>query len=131
MEARFLITDIVRAIRNKTILKPSADYFVRDFVHPSDFCNLVNVILAAPATNTAVDCYSRKPIDKPTLLNAIQEKFGLQYETTEATGSVNATGSKPHYYSLNTSAADFGYQPTLSSLDSVIQELQMAMQSTG
>lgn len=131
MSARFLITDILRVIRNKTVLKTSSDYIVRDFIHPSDFCNLVNAIIAAPAINTSVDCYSRKPIDKPTLLNAIQENFGLQYETTKETDSVNATGNKTHYYSLNTSAAEFGYHPTLSSLDGIIQELQIALQSMG
>jgi hypothetical protein len=38
---------------------------------------------------------------------------------------VNATGDKPHYYSLNTRAAEFGYQPTLTSLEGIVQELQM------
>ena len=130
MEARFMITDTLRAIRNKSVLKTSADYIVRDFIHPSDFCNLVNAILDSPATNTAVDCYSTKPIDILTLFKAIQENFGLQYEINQRSDSVNATGSKSHYYSLNTSASDFGYQPTLSSLDSVMQELQLALQNT-
>ena len=61
---------------------------------------------------------------KPTLLAAMQEKFGLQYEITGASASVNATGSKPYYYSLNTRAADFGYQPAWTSLEGVLQELE-------
>ncbi len=120
--ARFLITDILRAIREKTVLKTSPDYIVRDFLHPSDFHGLVSALLSAPAANTAVDCYSRAPISKPELLAAMQEQFGLQYEIVTAPASVNATGSKPHYYSLNTHAADFGYQPTLTSLEGVLQE---------
>jgi len=66
-----------------------------------------------------LDCYSLAPIDKPGLLKAMQEKFGLRYEIAEATASVNATGSKPHYYSLSTRAADFGYQPALTSLQGI------------
>lgn len=128
--ARFLITDILHAINHKTILMTSADLIVRDFIHPSDFCNLINAILEAPATNTVVDCYSKKPIDKLSLLKKIQEKFGLKYEITKSTNIVNSTGSKPHYYSLNKSASDFGYQPTHSSLDGVIKELQSALEST-
>lgn len=124
IEARFIITDILRAIRDKTVLKTSPDYIVRDFLHPSDFYGLVSALLAAPPTNTAVDCYSRTPIDKPTLLAAMQEKFGLQYEITEAAGGVNATGSKPYYYSLNTKASDFGYEPALTSLEGVLQEME-------
>lgn len=122
ISARFLITDIVRAIRDKTVLKTSSDYIVRDFLHPYDFYNLVSALLSAPATNAAVDCYSRAPIDKPNLLAAIQERFGLRYEIIEAATGVNATGTKPNYYSLNKRAADFGYQPTLTSLDGVLRE---------
>lgn len=122
ISARFLITDILRAIRDKTTLKTSPAPIVRDFLHPSDFYKLVNALLLAPATNTAVDCYSRAPIDKLTLLAAMQEKFGLYYEVADASASVNATGGKPHYYSLNTRAADFGYRPALTSLEGILKE---------
>ena len=128
MSARFLMTDILRAIRDKMVLKTSPNYIVRDFLHPADFYELVSALLTAPATNTAVDCYSRAPIDKPTLLAAMQGKFELQFEITEASAGVNATGSKPHYYSLNTRAADFGYEPALTSLDGILQEATLILQ---
>lgn len=120
--ARFLITDMLRAIRDKTVLKTSHEYIVRDFLHPSDFYQLVRALLSAPATNATVDCYSRAPIDKPKLLATMQQEFGLRYEIAGETASVNATGSKPHYYSLNTRAADFGYRPELNSLQGILQE---------
>ena len=128
MSARFLITDILRTLRDKTVLKTSADYIVRDFIHPSDFCNLVNVILAAPAANAVVDAYSKAPIDKPTLLAAMQEKFGLQYEIVQTGVGVNATGGKPHYCSLNTRAEGFGYLPALTSLQGVLKEASAILQ---
>lgn len=128
MDARFLMTDIVRAIRDKTVLQTSSEYIVRDFLHPADFYQLVSVLLMAPAINTVVDCYSRAPIDKPTLLATMQEKLELQHEITEAGAGVNATGSKPHYYSLNTLAADFGYQPLLTSLQGILQEVTAILQ---
>ena len=126
LSARFLITDILRAIRDNEVLKTSPDYIVRDFLHPSDFHQLVSALLLAATTNTAVDCYSRASIDKLSLLAAMQEKFGLRYEITESSG-INATGVKPHYYSLNTRAADFGYQPRLTSLEGVLQESEKAL----
>ncbi len=122
MAARFLITDILRAIRDKTVLQTSADYIVRDFIHPSDFYSLVNAILIAQSTNAAVDAYSKAPIDKPTLLVVMQENFGLQCETVQTGAGVNATGGKPHYYSLNTRAAGFGYLPALTSLQGILEE---------
>ena len=123
MSARFLITDIVRAIRDKTVLKTASDYIVRDFIHPSDFYKLVLALLASQSTNTVVDCYSKAPIDKPALLAAMQDNFDLRYEIIDASVGVNATGSKPHYYSLNTKATDFGYQPSLTSLEGLITEI--------
>jgi len=127
MEARFLITDIVRAIRDKTVLKTSEAYMLRDYLHPSDFYGLVSAILASPATNVAVDCYSKAPSDKTTLLTALQAKFGLQYEVVHTAAGVNATGTKPYYYSLNKQAEYFGYQPGLTSLECVEKVMQIVL----
>lgn len=127
ISARFLITDILRATRDNSVLKTSSDYIVRDFLHPSDFYRLVSALLSAPTANAVVDCYSRAPIDKPALLAAMQKEFGLHYETTDATAGVNATGGKSHYYSLNTRAADFGYQPGLTSLEGVLLEARKVL----
>lgn len=131
ISARFLITDILRAIRDNAVLKTSSDYMVRDFLHPSDFYRLVSALLSAPAVNAVVDCYSRAPIDKPALLTAMQKEFGLRYETTEASNSVNATGNKPHYYSLNTRAADFGFLPALTSLEGIAREMEAILSTVG
>lgn len=122
IDARFLITDILRAIRDKTVLKTSSENIVRDFLHPSDFHQLICVLLSAPATNTVVDCYSKAPIDKSTLLEAMQKEFGLRYEIAETAHRINATGSKTHYYSLNTHALNFGYKPSLTSLEGLMIE---------
>jgi nucleoside-diphosphate-sugar epimerase len=127
ISARFLITDILRAIRDKTVLKTSSDYIVRDFLHPSDFYQLISALLSAPATNTVVDCYSRAPIDKPGLLAAMQEKFGLRYEITDASVGINATGGKAHYYSLNIRAADFGYLPGMTSIEGILRESEIIL----
>lgn len=121
IEARFLITDILRAIRDDRVLQTSPDDMMRDFLHPIDFYQLVKALLTAPPVNTVVDCYSLAPIDKLSLLAAMQNQFGLKYETTVVPGSVNATGVKPYYYSQNTRAADFGYRPSLTSLEGVLQ----------
>ena len=122
ISSRFLITDILRAVRDKTVLKTSSDYIVRDFIHPSDFYNLVAALLVSPASNTSVDCYSKAPIEKPNLLATMQNEFGLRYEIVARTAGVNATRCKLHYYSLNTHAADFGYVPSLTSMEGVLIE---------
>jgi len=122
------MTDIVRAIRDQSILATSSTYIVRDFLHPADFHQLVSVLLAAPATNQVVDCYSRAPIDKPTLLACMQQRFGLQYQVVDSNSSVNATGIKPYYYSQNKRAASFGFSPVFSSQEGVEQEVAAILQ---
>jgi len=130
MDARFFITEILRAIRDKTTLKTTADFIVRDFIHPSDFYNLVNAILAAPATNAVVDAYSKAPVNKPTLLAALQEKFGLKYEVTWVDTNINATGNKTHYYSLNR-ATSFNYESRMTSLESLLNESEKFLSLSG
>ncbi len=126
-DSRFLIADILRAIRDKTVLATSAEYMVRDYLHPSDFYNLVYGLLNADPANIAVDCYTRAPIDKPNLLLAMNDRFGLRYEIIQSPVGVNATGNKPHYYSLNMQAEAFGYRPMLTSLEGSLQETAMAL----
>jgi nucleoside-diphosphate-sugar epimerase len=131
IESRFLITDIVRAIRDDRTLQTQPDYIVRDFMHPEDFHRLVECLLAAPPANCAVDCYSREPIDKRTLLQAMAEHFGLSYEVVGDTSfRFNATGTKPNYYSLNRKAAEFGYQPARTSLECILAETAAILKGT-
>jgi nucleoside-diphosphate-sugar epimerase len=72
-------------------------------------------------------CLQQAPIDKPTLLAVMQKEFGLQHEIVQMGAGVNATGGKPHYYSLNTRAAGFGYFPALTSLQGVLEEAAHAL----
>jgi len=127
LSARFLLTDIIRSIRDSTVLQTAPDNMVRDYLHPTDFRNLLQSLLASPPANASVDCYTRAPIAKSELLSAMQRHFGLRYEIASAPVGVNATGTKPHYYSLNTRAADFGYIPTKTSIEGILEELEVIL----
>lgn len=122
INARFFISDILRAIRNNSVLKTSSEYIVRDYLHPFDFYCLVVALLSSPTSNSAVDCYSLAPIDKPSLLEAMRDSFGLVYEVDDANSQVNATGTKPYYYSMNKSAELFGFIPSFTSLEGVVTQ---------
>lgn len=124
IEARFLITDILRAIRDKSVLKVSADNIVRDFVGPADFHKLVSCALSSPVFNSSIDCYTRAPVDKMSLLANICSKFGLIYEVDGQHCAVNATGVKKNYFSENRAAALMGYEPNFDALETVLNEMQ-------
>lgn len=128
LSTRFFLSDMLRAIRDNTLLQTSADYVVRDFLHPSDFHRLVMAVLSATATNTAIDCYSRAPVDKPTLLHAMQTQFGLRYAVAGEDTIVNVTKGKSHYYSLSRRATEFGYQPQLTSIEGVLMDAAKVLQ---
>jgi len=126
--ARYLISDIARSIKKREKLVISPEYMVRDFLNPIDFYQLINSVLAKPAANDVLDCYSLAPIDKPTLLIKLQEIFGLEFESLPAADTINSENKKTHYYSLNRRAAAYGYQPTLTSIDGIIIEMNAILQ---
>jgi nucleoside-diphosphate-sugar epimerase len=127
MNAKFLITDIVRALKNKKVFKTSADNIVRDFITPPDFYNLIKAIIDFKPINKALDCYTKSPVSKFDLLSKLVSKFGLKYEIDESVSIVNATGDKFNYCSINYMAKSVGYKPKNSSLDGIIQEITYAI----
>lgn len=123
-DARFLITDMVRAIRSGTTFETTDQPLTRDYLHPKDFRDLVLACLGAPAgTNASVDAYTRAPIAKRELLDLMRDEFGLSYRFTGCADTINATGAKPHYYSRYRAAAKLGYEPGYSSADTVRSEI--------
>ena len=85
----------------------------------------MSLILDAPRANEVVDCYTRAPVDKFTLLAEMQERFGLKYELSPAAPGIDATGVKMNYFSLNRRAEMFGYSPTLTALETVVHEASL------
>lgn len=124
LSSRFLLSDIADNILKATEMTISPDYIVRDFLHPKDFFNLIASILSAAPANAALDCYSKAPVDKPSLVAAMQKSFGLKTTMTGTDAGMNATGTKVHYYSLNKKAKAFGYIPSKTSLEGVMEEMQ-------
>ena len=116
---RFMITDMIRSIKDKTVYKVDRTPIVRDYVGPLDFYQMINVLLKHDKINTPVDIYSRQPITKDSLLTHMALRYGLEYETTGAPVGLVATGVKQHYYSVNTGAYALGYRPTLTSLENI------------
>lgn len=125
MTARFLITDIIRALQTGEVFMTSPDNIVRDFIDPDHFHQLISVILAAPHMNAALDCYTKAPVEKMTLLSAIKERYGLLYQIMESSPGVNATGVKHNYFSVNHLAEQLGYMPNSTSLEIILQEIEI------
>ncbi|EPL08520.1 NAD-dependent epimerase/dehydratase family protein [Pseudomonas sp. CF161] len=131
LKTRFLISDIVNALKSKSELLTSSNHMIRDYLHPSDFYNLITCLLTSPAANLALDCYSAAPIEKLALLDSLKKSFGLKYKLEKNLDSViNATGQKPNYYSTNKTAEEFGYIPKYTSLDTITTEISAILNAT-
>jgi nucleoside-diphosphate-sugar epimerase len=127
-EARFFLSDILRALHAGSVLEVAPDDMLRDYLTPGDFMQLIDRILQAPACNVAVDCYSLAPVGKFELLAALGEQFDLKFSVAGEQARVNATGAKAHYYSHNRKAEHvFGYVPGDSSLSGVLHEIKQAL----
>ncbi len=127
LAARFYVTDILRAIQAGEVLATSSTPLVRDYIHPRDFLALVLAVIAAPRANAALDCYSKAPVDRATLLDTMARRFGLRYRVEASFAAVDATGAKANYYSTSRRAAGFGYAPQLTSIEGLVEEAAAIM----
>lgn len=122
ISARFLITDILRAIQSGEVFVTSPINIVRDYIGPDDFCQLVSLILEAPAMNDVVDCYTKAPAQKMYLLQSMEKEFGLTFKLTDTAVGVNSTGIKVNYFSNCRKAEKFGYFPRRTAMETILGE---------
>ncbi|MGY2253385.1 NAD-dependent epimerase/dehydratase family protein [Pseudomonas reactans] len=125
LSARYFITDAVRAIKESTLLTTSPANMFRDYITPLDFYTLIYKALDFNGNlNMAVDCYTKAPTDKFSILNHLQDNFGLQFITEKIAHPINATGAKQHYYSENRMASILGYAPHFNSIEGLTYEIE-------
>ena len=128
IEARFLITDALRAIQTRTILRTTKSNIWRDYIGPQEIAQIVEGIFYSAPKNVAVDCFSKSPVDKSSMLERMRNEFGLKYEFVDESIGLNATGSKSHYYSENQLASRiFGYFPNATAIEIVVRQSQQLL----
>ena len=129
INSRFLISDALRAILNKQPLNTSEDNIVRDYIGPDDFYNLIKSFLLVSDFNGPVDCFTKAPVKKFTMLDMLKKEFGLDYFIDDSPVGINSTGDKANYYSKNYIAKDYGYSPIYSSLDTIKKEVTQILKN--
>ncbi|MGF7049227.1 nucleoside-diphosphate-sugar epimerase [Paenibacillus sp. DS2015] len=119
LQSRFLLTDIIKCVTSGEVLETSSDNIIRDYVHPNDFVDLVELCIKKHFINEVFDVYSLKPISKFEILDYFTSNHGLKINI-KSNGSVHSvTGSKSNYYSLKKNAQHIGYSPKYNSLQSI------------
>jgi nucleoside-diphosphate-sugar epimerase len=123
-EAGLLMSQIVKCIKHKLPLQVQTDLMIRDFIGPDDLAALVQKIIQAPPVNMAIDVSSKETISVNELVLNMMEKYGLKIERKALIEALKSpTGTKPWYYSSNRSYEHFGWAPSLTSLETIILEM--------
>lgn len=118
----YFITDIIDSIRNNKVLLTDPNNIVRDYVHPDDLFAMIMKCCEVTMINDAYDVMSARPIEKFELLKYFSRQFGLKYQLNESITIAGPTGAKAIYYSKFDKAHSLGYQPTFTSMDTIIGE---------
>jgi hypothetical protein len=119
---------MLRCVQMGEVFETSSEEIVRDYLEPEGLHALLAACLSAPmGTNRPVDAYSRAPIGKIELVELMARELGLEFRLTSGLQGINATGIKPHYYSLNRSASDLGYDPLFTSAEAILKEARILL----
>ena len=122
LSAGFLMTEIILAVLEEKEIVISSGDFMRDYIHPKDLFDILELFFKMDNVNGVFDAYSKKPISKFAILEYFSKNFGLKYSVNEELKNLSITGNKNMYYSNYKKILKLGYTPKFSSLDSIIQE---------
>lgn len=122
LDAKMLMSDVARSIVDKTTLTTSDANIWRDYSHPDDFFQMMEAILQSKESNATLDCYSRAPVDKLSMLSLLAEEFGLSYRLVPA--PAGTSNRRMYYFSPDRSAANIGFVPRFSSAEGVTDILR-------
>ena len=119
ISSRFLITDALRSIKENQIMKTDDHNIIRDYIGPEDLHQLIMKLIHNDFLNASVDCFTKDPVDKFSILELMKAQFGLKYEILESKSGVDAYGPRDNYFSVNYKATSLGYRPIFTSLDNI------------
>lgn len=123
IEAQFLLSDIVKALRNNTVFETSGVDIVRDFITPVDLVQVIEIILNEVRINNSFDMYSLAPVKKSELIDFFIRRFNLKTKIINDSFAISPTGTKNEYYPVSKKIEVLGYKPAHSSLSGIEAEM--------
>jgi hypothetical protein len=120
IDSRFLISDALRAISECKVMQTNKHNITRDYIGPQDLHQLIQKLANQDFLNISVDCFTKDPADKFSILEIMKAEFDLQYEVIDANSGLDAHGLRDNYFSENYLASSFGYNPEFTSLENII-----------
>jgi len=127
LNTNFLLCQLVNAIKNKTIFITDSNDITRDFIHPSDFFNLIEKCIKKNTINDTFDVYSKKPISKFEIIDLFEKKYDLGFKITNNIIEISPTGVKQNYFSSSQKAGKIGYEPEFTSFETIQDEIKFLL----
>jgi len=127
----YLLSQAVRAILQRQPLATKPTDIVRDYVHPQDLAQLIERCRSHRPMNASLDVFSKEPITKFALLDALSSRFGLRWRIADERVSSDAVEKLPHYYSHDRRAEEIGYRPRFSALEAVLDQIGRFLEQSG
>lgn len=124
LNGKFLLNEIITSVKNNSVFSTVKNNIWRDYIGPKDFFNFINILIKQAPTNISIDCYSKGPIDKNSMLSIMTQKYGLKIKELSYLEKEEKIDRKAYYFSLNKFANSFGYTPSLSSIELIVQEFE-------
>ena len=122
LNSSFLMSEIVRCIKNKKVFETNEENIVRDYIIPKDLFSLIQLVVRKEKMNDSFDVYSKKPVSKFELLDFLKNKYGLKYVIKKGT-KTSISLFKKVYYSKDKKAESIGYTPEFSSIKGIENEI--------
>lgn len=121
--AGYFMTEIMKSLKEGSIFKTSPEDMIRDYPSPRDLYKLICLCATRRTMNLSCDLYSAKPAGKFEILQSLQKDFGLQFEKDGSGQYHSPNGTRKCYYSRYKKAEEFGYDPSLTSLQTIHEEI--------
>lgn len=129
IEDTFFLSEVAACLRQRRVLKTSAEDMMRDFTTAREILDVILFLCTRDPVNAAFNLESKAPASKFEILSHLSKTFGLRYEVEKGIGQGSPTGTKHAYYSMTGTLSALGFPSRESSLEAIDREMRMFLNS--
>jgi nucleoside-diphosphate-sugar epimerase len=122
LQSGYFMSELLNALITHKVFKTNSGSMVRDYIHPKDLFRLIYCCIGTGHTNAAFDAVSTSAVEKFEVIEYFAEKYKLRYEVDSKLQFKSPNGAKNIYCSKYNAAAQIGYTPEFSAMETIRDE---------
>ncbi len=126
LEDSFFMSQLVKAVKDKTEFVTDESIMWRDYINPKDLYALIKLCLQEEKINDWFNTYSLKPIEKFEILEYFQGKYHLRVKYIDKYTGFSSSNNNS-YYAKYMKSIKVNYKPTYTSLDTIKGESEFLL----